>query len=50
MINFDERSCLNCNREYSCAWNKEMYCEEWNPDFDTKRMMDTTKKESRLVD
>lgn len=31
-----EKSCTNCVFEYCCKWNKEMYCDDWHPDLDTK--------------
>lgn len=38
-----EKSCLNCDHEYSCSWEKEMLCDRWRPDLDTKKEMQKKK-------
>lgn len=34
------RTCMNCNREYSCDWHAagdRACCENWEPDIEAKR-------------
>lgn len=38
-----EKSCLNCDHEYNCTWTKEMCCDRWRPDLDTKKELEKKK-------
>lgn len=39
-----EKSCLNCDHEYSCSWEKEMLCVAGDLDLDTKKEMQKKKR------
>ncbi len=45
------RTCMNCNREYSCDWHAagdRACCENWEPDIEQNARKNTGKQEKNF--